>query len=315
MFRSNRLLALAGLSLSLALPAAAAADTTGPILQTSTPCSELKDTTGSTYDVRLCGVTDVDQHRRALPSGGNSYCTPTSLYNVLHYLGDERNAPIGAGGARLADRDPYAAADYDAVTTWLGVISTRAGGDPASGAADFAGARAAFDSMTTDAKAKGWAFSSGNVGSGDVAEFGLELAKRLVHAPVQIEYYRHKLQMNGTQETWDPSGGHAITVVAAKGTVGSGEVELTVHDPGRAADTSSDPAKPFLDTQSPLWSHKVTLKRITYTESSYDSKTGVLTVNPVQKTRWELTGGPEYTASTRQIVSTANWFRAMAPVG
>src|SRR5689334_21482608 len=119
-----------------------------------------------------------------------------------------------------------------------------------------AGNLAAFDAATVGAKQTGWTVNRGEARSDDFPEFGLELAKRLRNGPVQMCYGRYVLNADNTHTR---TGGHAVTVVAAKGSLASGKVELTLHDPARSDDHKTPGYK---DTQSQIRDEQVTLFRV-----------------------------------------------------
>jgi hypothetical protein len=178
------------------------------------------------------------------------------------------------------------------------------GSDPSGSSAT--GNRAAFDAATVGAKASGWTVNRGGTGSDGLPEFGLEMAKRLRQAPLQLWYGRYVLNEDNTHTR---TGGHAVTVVAAKGDVGSGKVELTLHDPARSDDHKTPGYK---DTQSEIRDEKVTLYRVAIRTKSVDKETGVETIK--QHTYWRLFG-ENYTGTTLQYVEAFNWFETAPPVG
>lgn len=306
----NRIARLAGLAATAALtgsllaPSAAHAD--GIVLQAG--CSEYKDTAGTAYEVRLCDVTDVDQFRYNLPGNGNAYCGPGSLYNILYYLEEHKGlkSRIASGGESMTAYSPYDADDQDEVTAWLGWLGWAAGMGPSSGGTGSAELREAFDLATSKAQSEGWTAASGGIATDTTPEFGYEIAKRLRNAPVQIWYGRYTqnadLSLNRT-------GGHIVTVVSAKGSIGSGKVELTLADPGRAGDHNTGD---YLGTQSATRYEKVTLYRMAINRRITPSD-GSAPYNE-QHTYWRLLG-EEYTGSTYQFVEGLNWFAAAPPVG
>lgn len=321
MFRTTRTtttirnLAVAALATAAVLPVAGAhAD--GPLIALpGVQC--VKDTTGPDYNVRLCGVTDVDQHRRELPNSGSSYCAPTSFFNVLRYFAKDLGVPMTFGIAAI---DPASRADYVKTTQALGWISTMSGGSPATGAPSWGGELAAFDTFTSYAKSGGWTFDRDAHPVTADEDFGYELAKRLRQGPVQIGYKRWNKGTPSDGSIWNYSPeGHATTVVGAKGTVGSGEVKLLLADPGRATDNGQDD---YLDTQSPYTLEEVTIKRVEVTSSSIPANGGAINqLAPVTYKKsfvWELTG-PNYKTwqlggTQRAIVETYAWFSATKPV-
>jgi hypothetical protein len=124
---------------------------------------------------------------------------------------------------------------------------------------------------------------------------------------VQLSYGRYVLNADKTHTR---TGGHAVTVVAAKGDVASGKVELTLHDPGRAADHK---APGYLDTQSATRGEKVTLYRVAINvKSTPEDPNETPTIK--QHTYWRLFG-ENYVGDTLQYVEAINWFEAAPPVG
>jgi hypothetical protein len=319
MFRTAatiRSLVVAALAAAAVAPAAAQADVLALPAQ---QC--VKDTTGPQYDVRLCGVTDVDQFRTGLPGStpGNSYCMPSSYFNVLRYFAKQVGVPMTFGIAGIDPADP---ADYTKTTQALGWISIMSGGDPASGSGSYSGELTAWDTFTSYAASKGWAFDRGTHSATADEDFGYELAKRLRHGPVQIGYKRWTQGTPSGGGVWNYSGsGHATTVVGAQGTVGAGEVKLLLADPGRAPDHNTGD---WLNTQSAYTLEEVTIKRVEITSNATTPSSGGTTGHVAPATykksfQWELTG-PNYATwqlggASRAIIHSYNWFAAAKPVG
>ncbi|TWP46101.1 hypothetical protein FKR81_36815 [Lentzea tibetensis] len=295
---------------TVVLPGIASAD---PIVGQPAPCVRLTDVTGPAFDVKQCGVSDVDQFRAGLENNGNAYCGPASLYNVLHYWGHEKNAPVGWQTTKTKNLDPMDQADYNVITNsiWrIGVDSSYNGGTKMSNL------QTAWNIATKPARDAGWATAVGNINSKDTADFSGELAKKLNRGPVQMVYGRYSAgpQAGSLQR----GGGHIVTVVAAKGSFNGSTVQLKLADPGRAGDHGSDG---YLSTQSDYESLDVTLTKKTisqYSPVSDDADTPEdESLQPGTYTnvvRWELTG-PRYVGSTRQMVETFNWFDMAPPVG
>ncbi|ADB29495.1 hypothetical protein Kfla_0371 [Kribbella flavida DSM 17836] len=305
--KRHRLSVLAGLTAATALFPAAGAYAAPAELPIAPLCAEQKDVAGPQYAVNLCDVTDADQFRTHLAAEGSSHCGPTSLYNAMYYLGEHKGLPmrITPNGQLLTEYDPGKPEDYDEVTAWIGWLGYKAGMGPNGGGSSTGENRAAFDAATVGAKAAGWTVNRGGIGTDNTPEFGLEIAKRLRQAPVQLWYGRYVLNADNTHSR---TGGHAVTVVAAKGDVGSGKVELTLHDPARADDHKTPGYK---DTQSEVRGEKVTLYRVAINVKSV-SDDGVTTIK--QRTYWRLFG-EQYQGSTMGYVEAINWFEAAPPVG
>ncbi|MBP2473109.1 hypothetical protein JOF53_001981 [Crossiella equi] len=291
-----------------ALPGTAAADIAPPPV-----CAKSTDVTGPSFDVKQCNVSDVDQFRAGLENNGNAYCGPASLYNVLHYFAKDRKAPVGWQTTDLRNVDPKSAADY----TLVGNSIYRIGEDAKyDGGTNMGNLRTAFDIATAKARNVGWATASGNISSHTSQDFSGDLAKRLNAGSVQLVYGRYK--EGPTTGSLERSGGHIVTVVAAKGDFGGNTVQLKLADPGRAGDHGEGD---YLKTQSAYESLDVTLtKRSVYEyvpvkddeNTTEDESKQPGTYRTV--TRWELTG-PRYVGTTRQMVETFNWFAMAPPVG
>jgi hypothetical protein len=294
-------------AVALALGAAA------PATAQTFAASECKrEVTASAYDVRLCGVPDVDQFRNGLPNDGGSYCVPTSLFNVLHYHANVTKVPMAF---ELAGLNPFT--QYDKTTSALAWTSIMAGGDPASGQATYSGSQAAFDNVTSYAKSHGWTFARDFHYASGGEDFGYELAKRLARGPMQLSYKRWSQVQDGI---WNTSGsGHSTTVVAAKGTAGGNEFKLLLADPGRAPDHGEGG---YLRNQSAYTYEEVTVRRVQVTSREMKQITsgGQTYAVPVyvKSTQWELTG-PSYETwqlggTQRIMVYGFNWFEANKPV-
>lgn len=268
--------ALAGV---FALPSAASA----------APCTEVRDTAGSAYNVRLCGVSDVDQFRSGLHADGAAFCGPASLYNTLHYMRTVIGAPISQKS--LGPIPDPVTGSHASATSWLWYLGVWAGQNGSSGADN----RNAFNMSLFDAQDKGWTFSSYGVDSNAVPEFGYEIAKAQRNAPVQIWYGRYTQNASG----WVRNGGHIVTVVGVSGTIGSGQVQLQITDPSRTSEAEQN-----LETQSAPLVHTVTLKKriLTY---------GVFGSDSYKKyTRYELSGP---TWGPGAMVEGFNAFKATKP--
>ncbi|MFC9691110.1 hypothetical protein ACFTSF_21340 [Kribbella sp. NPDC056951] len=299
---------LAGVAAVIAgtvLPAGTAAADGLPL---QAPCTEQKDVTGPQFAVNLCDVTDADQFRTNLANEGNVHCGPTSLYNAMYYLGEHKGLPMRVvpNGQLITEYDPHDPADYDEATAWIGWLGSKAGMGPNPKSSTAKGNRLAFDAATVGAKESGWTVNRGEARTDDFPEFGLEIAKRLRQAPLQLWYGRYVLNADNTHTR---TGGHAVTVVAAKGDVASGKVELTLHDPARSDDHGTPGYK---DTQSDIRDETVTLYRVNIRTKSVDEETGVVTT--AQHTFWRLFG-ESYTGTTLQYVEAFNWFETAPPVG
>lgn len=305
MKRYASLALLAGITASITFaPAVAHAD-----LPVTPACSELRDTVGNQYSVRLCDVTDVDQFRETLAGKGYTHCGPTSLYNALYYLNEHKGIParVTANGYDITEYDPSDPADYHQVSAWVGWLGAQAGMGPKPDGSSAKENRAAFDAATATAKSYGYHVASGGVGANSTPEFGLAIAQRLANAPVQLWYGRYKDNGDGTLTR---TGGHAVTVVSAKGSLASGRVDLALADPGRAAD-HDQPG--FLDTQSSTRYETVTLVKKTITEK-------VVPEAPARpytqvRTYWHVEG-ERYGGTTGTGYAEAfNWFEGAPPVG
>jgi hypothetical protein len=274
-------------------------------LPVQTPCTEQRDVEGPEYLVKLCDVTDADQHRTALLNQGKYYCGPTTLFNVMYYLGEHKGLPMrmAPNGQLLTAHDPHKAADYAKATEWIGWLGTKAGMTVKSESTSVGGNRAAGAAAPAGAPQAGWGIArdwNGSDAEKGVAEFGREIASRLRYAPVHL-WFGHYTK--NADNTYTRNGGHAITVVEAKGEVGSGKVELIVHDPALAADSNTD-------TQSAVRDEKITLTKSTIVVKKVDKDTGVETLRT--RIYWRLTGDG-YAAN--KFAEAFQWYAAAPPVG
>jgi hypothetical protein len=303
----TRLAAIAAVAATLAAPSVASADsvvsTTGVI---TAPCSEIRDT-DSTYNVRLCGVTDIDQFRSGLAGNGNAHCGPSSLYNVMQYIGKQVGAPLqNPFGDLITEYNPHNPSHYLNVTNQLWQLGEDIGWLETGGTSATANRNTYMDyaSYSDDT---GWSYDTGAVSTTDTPDFGYELAKRLRHAPVQLWFGRYTAHLNGTKRR---TGGHGITVVSAKGTAGSNEVELTVMDPAEAPDHG---VGTYLNTQSPATLETLKLKKVSFIESVLDEKAKTITLRQI--TRWQMSG-PQYDpTTTTKMAEIFSWYNAAPPVG
>jgi hypothetical protein len=282
MFRKTRIaLAIAAAGAAIAVPSSASA-----------ACSPSGDAAAPAYNVRLCGVTDIDQFRATLENNGSAYCGPASLLNDLFWF-QAKGLPVRINGDGLAGLDPLDQDDYSTITRRLDSLAFHYDGQDGSMMGENL---EGFDWATSYARDHGWMTVRGNVTT-STSDFGLELASKLKTAPVQMVYGRYSKNIDGTYKR---NGGHILTVVAASGVSGSGEVSLTLHDPARADDHGEGY---YLYTQSAPRDEVVTLK-----------KTNIMVADSGGvnwKTVWEVTGNDEYAASTRQMVESFNWFSAV----
>ncbi len=157
------------------------------------------------------------------------------------------------------------------------------------------------------AKASGWTVNRGGISTDSTPEFGLEIAKRLRHAPVQLWYGRYVLNADNTHTR---TGGHAVTVIAAKGDVGSGKVELTLHDPGRAADHKIRGLPGHAVREPRREGHALP----DGDQREVDAGGPERGTDHQAHTYWRLVG-ENYVGDTFQYVDAMNWFEAAPPVG
>ncbi|MEV6239843.1 hypothetical protein [Lentzea sp. NPDC051838] len=298
----NALLAAAALTAVVA-PAANA----DPIVGQPAPCVTASDLVGPDFNVRKCGVSDVDQFRVNLDNNGNAYCGPTSLYNVLHYWAHVKGAPIGWGPTRVSDIDPQDQSDYDLNTAAIAKIGWDA---KYNGATNLTNLRTAWDNATKPARDAGWTTSRGVVSTLENPDFAGELAKKLNEGPLQLVYGRYKDAPG--DYALQRSGGHIVTVVSATGTFGGNTIKLKLADPGRAGDHGD---ADYLTTQSDYEALDVTLTKRAFRQYS-PSKDDESTAEDESMepgtykwvTRWELTGPRYLSDTTRQMVEGFNWF-------
>lgn len=307
---------IAGLAAAVALSAVAA----GPAAQAVTPaglpiggvCQEVRDTSATTlfdrtYEVRLCGVTDVDQRRAGLVKNGNVHCGPTALYNSMDYLARRTGMPAKIlSGQDITTYDPHDPADYAAATAWVGWLGYQAGINDDPTGSNLAENRAAFDAATSGAKAAGWLLSRGQFTASSPGNFGHEMAKHMLNAPVQLWFGNYAKNADGT---YSRTGGHAVTVVAVKGDTSTPwTMELTLHDPAR--DDSGQYG--YLNAQSPVTEEKVVLTRWTQ-EFKRVEKDGTVT-DLGTRTYWRITGSGYSLDGKNHAAEAFNWFDAKAPV-
>ncbi|MEV6239844.1 hypothetical protein [Lentzea sp. NPDC051838] len=298
----NALLAAAALT-AIVAPTASA----DPIIGQPAPCVGASDLVGPVFTVRKCGVSDVDQFRAGLENNGNAYCGPASLYNVLHYWGHEKGAPVGWLTTKVGNLDPKDQADYNVITNSIGRIGVDA---KYNGGTNMTNLRTAWDIATKPARDAGWTTSRGYVSTNEQIDWAGELARKLNEGPLQLVYGRYKdgPQVGSLQRT----GGHIVTVVAASGTFNNTTVQLKLADPGRALDHGQGD---YLKTQSQYESLDVYLVRQNIYEyvpvkddenTREDESLQPGTYRYVQ--RWELSGPRYQSNTTRQFVEGFNWF-------
>ncbi|MDT7782736.1 MAG: hypothetical protein QOF58_1155 [Pseudonocardiales bacterium] len=303
MIRNALIAAAATATIATAFAPMASAD----IIGTPPPCVGASDLVGPVFNVKKCGVSDVDQFRAGLENNGNAYCGPASLYNVLHYWGHEKNAPVGWLTTKVGNLDPKDQADYSVITNSIGRIGVDAKYD---GGTNLTNLRNAWNIATKPARDAGWTTSTGVVSTNQQIDFAGELAKKLNEGPLQLVYGRYKAgpQAGSLQRT----GGHIVTVVAASGTFNNTSVQLKLADPGRALDSGQGD---YLYTQSQYESLDVYLNRKDIYEyvpvkddenTREDESLQPGTYRSVQ--RWELTGPRYVSDTTRQMVEGFNWF-------
>ncbi|CRK59806.1 hypothetical protein [Alloactinosynnema sp. L-07] len=311
MFRKLIITTAAVAAGAAAVPGTAAAD----IIGTPPPCVRLSDVTGPDFDVKQCGVSDVDQYRAGLEANGSSYCGPSSLYNVLHYWSHVKNAPVGWQTTKVGNLDPLDQADYNVITNSIGRIGVDAQYDLEDGT-NLGNLQTAWKIATKPARDAGWATGQGNVNSSVATDFGGDLAKRLNVGPLQMSYGRY--YAGPKAGSWERSGGHIVTVVAAKGSFGGDTVQIKIADPAQAADHNQGD---FLKTQSSYILRDLTLKKVSFNEyvpvaDDPDTATDESLLPGTYRsiTRWELVT-PFQGETKRVMIENFNWFVMAPPVG
>jgi len=295
---------------TLALPAVASAD---PVIGQPAPCTKVTDLAGPDFSVKQCGVSDVDQHRAGLENNGSAYCGPASLYNVLHYWGHEKNAPVGWLSTKVKNLDPQDQADYNVVTNSIWRIGEDAKYD---GGTNLYNLRAAWNIAAQPARDAGWATVAAGVNTDGAADFGGDLARKLARGPVQMVYGRYSAgPKTGSLQR---GGGHIVTVVSVQGSFNGSTLQVRYMDPGRASDHG---VGDYLDTQSAYATLNATLTKKTVvqwipTKDNPENDLGEIATPGTFKTvtRWQLTT-PGSTAPTTQLVEGFNWFDMAPPVG
>lgn len=291
MFRTARsIIAGASIAAALAFPPAAVADAL-PLSAGDVPCTEAHDTTGSSFDVRLCSAaSDVDQLRSGLQSAGMAYSGPAALFNVLNGMWLRQGMPVFLGAITIGIAQPEIAPFYANTTAYLQRIA-----DVSGLGESLAKHRTAFAAATAYAGASGWKLAAGSVDTLTTAEFGLALAQRLHVAPVQMVFAHYE----DTGSSYERQMGHMVSVVSAQGSIGTGEVKLTLYDSAKTPDGANQ-----FETQSAPRLEHVTLKRVTIAVKIGDSVQS--------RVRWELTGDHYASADhVRHMVEGFNWFSAL----
>jgi hypothetical protein len=303
MMRNALVAAAATATIASVFAPMASADT---IIGTPPPCVSAADLVGPDFNVRKCGVSDVDQFRAGLENNGGAYCGPTSLYNVLHYWAHQKDAPVGWLTTKVANLDPKDQADYNVITNSIGRIGVDA---KYNGGTNLTNLRSAWTIATKPARDAGWTTTTGGISTHENADFAGDVAKKLNEGPLQLVYGRYK--DGPTTGSLQRSGGHIVTVVSATGSFGGNTIQLKLADPGRALDHGDEG---YLSTQSAYEALDVTLTKKSIKEyvpvkddenTREDESLQPGTYRTV--TRWELTG-PRYVGTTRQMVEGFNWF-------
>ena len=296
---------------AVALPGLAAAD---PVLGTPPPCVKVSDLVGADFEVKQCGVSDVDQFRAGLEGNGNAHCGPASLYNVLHFWGHEKKAPVGWLTTKVGNLDPKDPADYTVVGNSIWRIGVDA---KYNNGTNMGNLRTAWNIATQPARDAGWATATDWASTHTTPDWSGTLAKRLNQGPVQLVYGRYA--PGPRAGSLERTGGHIVTVVSAKGSFDGNTVQLKLADPGRALDHGQGD---YLYDQSAYESLDVTLERKTIVEhiaSKDDANTpadeSLLPGTYRNVVRWELTGPRYVSTKTRQMVEGFNWFVMSPPVG
>lgn len=270
------------------------------------PCVESHDLAGANFNVKLCGVSDVDQDRMGLDGLGLYYCGPASLLNVMYYFNRHDGAPLGYGTDKVANLDPKDPADFAKTTSFLYRIGVDAQYKPPGTSTK--NLRHAFNVAAAPAVQANWAVKSGYVDSKSTDNFSGELAARLSDGPVQMVIGFYKTQYGGVER----ESGHLVTVTSAKGLFGDDELTITYADPSLASDKNIGD---FFKTQSSYRSETATLKKTLiheYLRPADDPATAVdesLTKIGTWRwvNRWKLSG-VDYSSNLTPMVEGFNWF-------
>lgn len=286
---------------AVAVPGTAHAD-----FSTPAPCVESHKHGGFNLDVKLCGVSDVDQDRVGLEATGLYYCGPASLFNVLYYFNRQKGAPLAYGANKISAVEPKDPAHFEKTTSLLERIGVEAKYEaPGTSSTNL---RHAFTVAAKPAADADWTVATGHVDSKDAGDFSSRLASRLSKGPVQLQIGFYRLGVG----SFERENGHFVTVTAMKGQLGGDELTVSYADPALAGD-KNQPG--FLYTQSTYRSETATLERKLIKEylrakddpatPADESVTKYGTWRHVE--RWALSG-VDHGSNLIPMVEGFNWF-------
>ncbi|MEU1280279.1 hypothetical protein [Streptomyces sp. NPDC005805] len=203
-------LAMAAGTVGAVAPGAAAAD-----------CAGVRTVTSSAWNVRVCGMPDIDQLRPGLVQGGQNYCGPTTVANALYYL-DLRGHPFMLPG--VVDPMKNDPGNYAKVTNQIKRISNEIDHDPEEGIG-VQGITKGLNRMIRDTGHLGMTARYESLVLHPFA--GHRVASLLARPKAQSHVMIGAvLRMKAGKVL----GRHAVTIVGAQGTLG-GTSRITLNDP------------------------------------------------------------------------------------
>ncbi|MEU1280067.1 hypothetical protein [Streptomyces sp. NPDC005805] len=175
----------------------------------------------SAWNVRVCGMPDIDQYRSGLVQGGEFYCGPTVVANALYYM-DLRGHPFMLPGAvDPMKNDP---GNYAKVTNQIKRISNEIGLDAEEGI----GVQGITDGLNRMIRGTGHLGMTARYESLALHPFAGHRVATLLGRPGVKSHVMIGAVLR--MKAGKVLGRHAVTIVGAQGTLG-GTSRITFNDP------------------------------------------------------------------------------------
>ncbi|MGO9792023.1 MAG: hypothetical protein ACLPZR_28100 [Solirubrobacteraceae bacterium] len=227
-------------------------------------CTNVDVINGSSFNYNLCGLPDLDQHRKAdpatgivgLPDSGAAWCAPTAVMDAFAYFASHGLASLAPG-----NEDWTLASNYNPMTEDLISLGADMGTLPVGGTTG-AGEQKGIATWVGRLPMVAITLSDNGVGGTDAPTL-LQMATAAAAGGVVIPHLTFLSKPAPGSSSWTVDEGHFVTMSSA-----SSPSTIGLHDPATPTTRLAYQA-PY--TQQ---TYKLTPIHLTYVEKHGTSKTG-----------------------------------------